>query len=62
MLYHLSPTVQLELSGAYKTVNWSTSRDVIAAGESSYQVSYRAWAIGAGVLLNLAAPVRRTNR
>jgi len=62
VLYHLSPGVQLELSGACKTVNWSTSREVIVAGDSHYQVSYRAWVIGAGVLFNLAAPVRRTSR
>jgi hypothetical protein len=52
VLYHLSPAVKLELTGTYKSVVWSSSADTIANGDS-YQVTYRAFGVGLGVLVML---------
>lgn len=51
LLYHLSPVVQLELSGAYRTRIWSTSRDVAAGGEPSYVASLGSLEVGLGLIL-----------
>ena len=50
LAYHISRNAMLDLSLAYKTVKWSTSRDVIESGESGYQVDVRSFLLGAGVL------------
>ena len=50
VLYHLTPNVILEASGAYKTVKWSTSQDLIDLNRIGYAVEYRAWVIGLGAL------------
>jgi hypothetical protein len=54
LLYHVSPAVQLELSGSYRTVFWSMPQAVIDAGEPPYPpVEFRAWVVGLGVLLRV---------
>ncbi|UCF98884.1 MAG: hypothetical protein JSV89_04925 [Spirochaetaceae bacterium] len=47
VLYHLNRNVKLELTGAYKTVIWSSSAD---SPPDTYAVSYRAFVVGFGVL------------
>ena len=58
LLWHLGPTLKLELTGAYKTVRWSASQELLSSGETIppdfYPVSYRAIQIGLGVLVSLA--------
>ena len=49
VLYHLNRNVKLELTGAYKTVIWSTSDDSWANGDS-YAVANRSFVAGFGVL------------
>jgi len=49
VLYHLNRNVKLELTGAYKTVIWSTSDDSWANGDT-YAVTNRSFVIGFGVL------------
>jgi hypothetical protein len=49
VLYHLSPSIKLELTGSYRSVVWSSSEDSLAAGDS-YQVASRAFGVGFGVL------------
>jgi len=49
VLYHLNRNVKLELTGAYKTVTWSTSEDSWANWDT-YTVNYRAFVVGFGVL------------
>jgi len=53
LLYHVSPSVQLELSGAYRTVIWSTSQAAIDASDPPYQIPFRAWVVGFGLLLRV---------
>jgi hypothetical protein len=53
LLYHLSPAVQLELSGSYRTRIWTTSPDVVTAGEPPYQAAVGALEVGVGLLLRL---------
>jgi hypothetical protein len=49
LLYHLNRNVKLELTGAYKTVIWSTSDDSWANGDT-YAVPNRSFVVGFGVL------------
>lgn len=53
LLYHVSPAVQLELSGSYRTLIWSTSQDVLDAGQSSYRAALGSWVVGLGLLLRV---------
>ena len=51
LLYHLTPTVKLEASLARRTVTWTDSEDFDDfAPAESYEVDYRAWVVGVGVL------------
>jgi len=52
VLYHLSPNLKLEATGSYKSVVWSSSQDSIEAGDS-YQVTYKAFTVGFGLLVVL---------
>ena len=49
VLYHLNRNIKLELSGAYKTVIWSSSEDSLANGDS-YAVRNRSLVVGLGLL------------
>ena len=49
VLYHLNRSMKLELTGAYKTVTWSSSEDSLANGDT-YAVNYRAFVFGFGLL------------
>lgn len=53
VLYHLNRNVKLELTGAYKTVIWSTSDDSWANGDA-YAVPNRSLVVGFGVLFPLS--------
>ena len=53
VLYHLNRNVKLELTGAYKTVIWSTSDDSWANGDT-YAVPNRSLVVGFGVLFPLS--------
>jgi len=50
VLYHLNRNLKLELTGAYRTVTWSTSWDSWANGDA-YAVPNRSFVVGFGVLL-----------
>jgi hypothetical protein len=50
ILYHLNRNIKLELTGAYKTVNWSASEDLIADGTPDWQGTQNSWVVGVGVL------------
>ena len=50
MLYHLNRNVKLELTGAFRTVIWSTSDDSWANGDT-YAVANRSLVVGFGVLV-----------
>jgi hypothetical protein len=54
-LYHLSPAVQLELAASYPIRIWTTSPDVITAGETPYRQALGSLQIGVGLLLRLGA-------
>jgi hypothetical protein len=49
VLYHLNRNVKLELTGAYRTVIWSTSDDSWSNGDT-YAVANRSLVIGFGAL------------
>jgi len=49
VLYHLNRAITLELTGAYKTVTWSSSEDSLANGDT-YAVNYHAFVFGFGLL------------
>jgi hypothetical protein len=49
VLYHLNRNLKLELTGAYKTVTWSSSEDSLANGDT-YDVNYRAFVFSFGLL------------
>jgi hypothetical protein len=49
VLYHLNRNVKLELTGAYRTVIWSSSEDSLANGDT-YTVSNRSFVLGFGLL------------
>ena len=51
LLYHASPNLKLELTGAYRTTTWTESEDVVAAAESGWEVDSKALVVGIGVLL-----------
>jgi len=53
LLYHLNRNVKLELTGALKTVIWSTSDDSWANGDT-YAVPNRSLVVGFGVLFPLS--------
>ena len=51
VLYHLSQTVKLDASLAYRTRNWSTSQDVKDdPAESDYRRKVRSWVVGVGAI------------
>jgi len=49
VLYHLNRSVKLELTGAYKTVVWSSSEDSLANGDT-YAVRNRSLVVGFALL------------
>ena len=53
ILYHIGPTVKLELSGTYKTETWSASQDLIDAGEPDWTGTRQSWVFGVGKVLTL---------
>ena len=53
VLYHLNRNVKLELTGAYKTVIWSTSEDSWVNGDT-YAVASRSFVVGFAVLFPLS--------
>jgi hypothetical protein len=53
LLYHVSPAIQLELSASYPVRIWTTSPDVITAGETPYQKALGRLELGLGLLLRL---------
>ena len=53
VLYHVSPLLKLELSGAYKTVFWSTSKDVEEIEGDDYTEAFRSFVLGFGILFNI---------
>jgi hypothetical protein len=50
VLFHLTQVVKLEATAAYKTVVWSTSQEVKDSDEPGYEVDYRAFVLGLGLL------------
>jgi len=48
--YHTADWLKLEFTGAYRSVVWSTSTDVLALGES-YDLPARSFVFGVGVVL-----------
>ncbi|TVQ39648.1 MAG: hypothetical protein EA384_05745 [Spirochaetaceae bacterium] len=51
VLYHLSPTVKLDATAAYRTRTWSTSEDVEDdPAHGDYQKTVRTWLLGLGVI------------
>ncbi len=54
LLYHLTRTVKLELTGAYRTVLWSTSRDVRVNTGATYTLPQHTFVLGLGVLLTFS--------
>jgi hypothetical protein len=53
LLYHVSPAMQLELSASYPVRIWTTSPDVLTAGETPYQKELGRLELGLGLLLRL---------
>jgi hypothetical protein len=49
-LWHATPEVGIELSGAYKTTVWSTSDSWVAAGWGTYSTSQRSLVFSLGVV------------
>ena len=57
VLWHATPDLGIELSGAYKTTAWSTSRDPAFAANGGMPygpVYFSAWVISVGVVYNLS--------
>ena len=58
VLYHLGRYLKLELTGAWKTVLWSASRELLDSDvvipEGTFPLRYRAATIGLGVLVSVA--------
>jgi hypothetical protein len=52
VMYHISPVVKVSGQMGYRITTWSTSQDVIDNNEPSYEITYRAFTIGAAVNLN----------
>jgi hypothetical protein len=51
VLYHVSPTVKLELNGTFRSVVWSSSQDAVDDA-FSYEVTDRTFLVGLGVLFS----------
>lgn len=52
----MTEVIKLEVTGAYKSVVWSTSEEVKDSWSwegSGYKVNYRAWVLGLGVLFRV---------
>ena len=52
VLLHISSAVKADFSASYKTVTWSTSEDVVEAGEPGYTVRAHALILGVGIVLS----------
>jgi hypothetical protein len=50
LLYHATPEIGIEISGAYKTTTWSTSTSWAAQGWNSYSTQINSWAFSLGVV------------
>jgi hypothetical protein len=50
LLYHATPEIGIELSGAYKTTTWSTSSSWASQGWNSYSTAINSWAFSLGVV------------
>jgi hypothetical protein len=53
LLWHATPEVGIELSGAYKTTTWSTSDAWKAQGWSDYQTTVNSWTVSLGAVITL---------
>jgi hypothetical protein len=58
VLYHLGRFVKLELTGAWKAVIWSASRELLDSGveipDGTFPLRYHAAVIGLGILVSVA--------
>ena len=54
ILYHITPMAAIELSGAYRTVIWTTSRDVLDSSTDTYELPFKAWVFGIGAVVKYA--------
>lgn len=58
VLWHVAPSVALELTGSWKSVSWRASQDLVDSGEpipdGTFPLTYRASVIGLGVVVTLA--------
>ena len=50
LLYHATPELGIELTGAYKTTTWSTSASWAAQAWNSYSTPVTSWAFSLGVV------------
>lgn len=58
VLWHVAPSVALELTGSWKSVTWGASQDLVDSGEpipdGTFPLTYNASVIGLGVVVTLA--------
>ncbi len=50
LLFHLTSRIKIETTAAFRTVMWSTSREVLESGEGGYLIPDQSFVIGAGIL------------
>ncbi len=53
LLWHATPEVGIELSGAYKTTVWSTSASWLQASWDSYSTPVNSWIVSLGAVITL---------
>lgn len=53
LLWHATPEVGVELSGAYKTTTWSTSSSWSTAGWDPYSTPVSTWTVSLGAVITL---------
>ena len=54
LLWHATPEVGIELSGAYKTTVWSTSSSWTQAGWDPYSSAVSSWTVSLGAVITLS--------
>jgi hypothetical protein len=54
LLWHATPEVGIELSGAYKTTTWSTSQSWSALSWSAYTTDVTSWTVSLGAVITLS--------
>jgi hypothetical protein len=50
LLYHATPEIGIEVSAAYKTTTWSTSKSWNEQGWGSYSTAINSWAFSLGIV------------